>query len=86
MPATVYMRPYLARSACLAACVSLIVAAGACTHAEKVHEAVDYCPNPVLLRPQLVNVHPSMMALAHDLDTVEKYVEWYGTVVPKPMA
>lgn len=41
------------------------------------------CPSPYLLHKVKVVEEPTVMALAHDLDILEKHIDWYGSVVPK---
>jgi hypothetical protein len=71
----------LNRAGALVACLVAALFVSSCKLIQTGDDAS--CPEPGPLEQTLLAHEPTMKSLAHDLDKVEKHIEWYGSVVPK---
>src|SRR5262245_39157077 len=74
----------LGRASAVGACCLLALALSACKLLQPSTTCdEDGCPAPYQIHKPKLLEDPTMMSLAHDLDCVEKHIEWYGSVVAK---
>jgi hypothetical protein len=72
----------IARAALAGICAVATLIACSCQMLHHGDEEPQLEDAPLPHKPH-IKLDPTMMGLAHDLDKVEKYIDWYGSVVPK---